>query len=112
MRRYRLSKSAENDLSEIWNYTKQTWGEIQAERYLNKLEARFLDLAAERSKGRPRIDIDLEYLCYHEGKHLIFYQPYQGGIAVARVLHERMDIAGQIEDDPVIVHKPRAKQGY
>lgn len=36
--KYRLSKSAEGDLSEIWDYTAQTWGETQAEKYLNKLE--------------------------------------------------------------------------
>lgn len=99
MRKYRLSKSAENDLLAIWEYTTRTWGANQAERYLNTLEARFFELAAEPSKGRPRADIDLEYLSYHEGKHLIFYQPHEGGIAVARVLHERMDIAGRLEDD-------------
>ncbi len=97
---YRLSKSAENDLAEIWDYTAQTWGETQAQRYLNKLEARFFALAAEPSIGRLRADIDIEYLSYHEGKHLIFYHPYEGGIAIARVLHERMDIARRLENDP------------
>lgn len=97
---YRLSKSAENDLSGIWDYTAHTWGENQAESYLNRLESRFFDLAADPSKGRPRPDVDVEYLCYHEGRHLIFYRPHEGGIAIARVLHERMDVAGRIEDDP------------
>lgn len=98
--KYRLSKSAENDLSGIWDYTVRTWGETQAESYLNQLESRFLDLAADPSQGRPRPDVDGEYLCYHEGRHLIFYLPQEGGIAIARVLHERMDVAGRIEDDP------------
>ena len=98
--RYRLSKSAEIDLSEIWNFTAQTWGETQAEKYLNNLEARFSDLASAPSKGRQRNDIDLNYRSFHEGKHIIFYRPYENVIAIARVLHESMDIPRRLEDDP------------
>lgn len=96
--KYRLSKSAANDLAEIWDYTAQTWGDAQAERYLNKLESRFLDLAAEPSKGRVRADIDLGYLSYRQGKHLIFYRAFENGIAIARILHERMDIPIKLEE--------------
>jgi len=97
---YRLSKSAENDLLEIWDYTVQTWGEAQAEKYLKRLEGRFFDLAAEPQKGRPRKDIASDYLSYHEARHLIFYRSHDEGIAVARILHERMDLAERLEEDP------------
>lgn len=100
--RYRLSKSAENDLLEIWDYTVRTWGETQAEKYLKRLEARFFDLADEPNKGRPRHDIGLEYLSYHEARHLIFYRPHEKGIAIARILHERMDLAERLEEDPCL----------
>lgn len=98
--RYRLSKSAENDLLEIWDYTARTWGESQAEKYLRRLEARFIDLATEPNKGRFRKDLLLEYFSYHEARHLIFYRPYKEGIAIARILHERMDLAERLEEDP------------
>lgn len=98
--RYRLSKSAETDPVEIWDYTARTWGEAQAAKYLKKLEARFLDLADEPSKGRPRHDVGLEYLSYHEARHLIFYRPHEKGIVIARILHERMDLAERLEEDP------------
>lgn len=98
--RYRLSKSAENDLLEIWDYTARTWGEAQAEKYLKKLEARFLDLAAEPTRGRVRKDLLLEYLSYHEARHLIFYRSHGEGIVIARILHELMDLAERLEDDP------------
>ncbi len=43
--------------------------------------------------------MDLEYLSYHEGKHLIFYRSFEDGIALARILHERMDILERLEDE-------------
>jgi toxin ParE1/3/4 len=103
--KYRLSKSAEKDLIEIWNYTADIWGRTQAEKYLKKLETRFLDLANYPSKGKVRNDIgfEVEYLSYSEAKHIIFYRPFDSGIAIARVLHERMDIQKQIHDDTGLI---------
>ncbi len=98
--KYRLSKSAERDLAGIWDYTVRTWGEAQAEKYLSQLETRLLELAAEPSKGRSRPEIHGDYLSDRVGKHVIFYRPYEDGIAIARVLHERMDIAGRLDGDP------------
>ena len=38
MHKYRLTPSAKSDLIEIWNYTVETWGEKQAENYLQDIE--------------------------------------------------------------------------
>jgi toxin ParE1/3/4 len=97
---YRLSKSAESDLLEIWDYTAHTWGVNQAEKYLKRLESRFFDLAAEPQKGRPRKDLASDYFSYHEVRHLIFYRPQDEGIAIARILHERMDLGERLLEDP------------
>ena len=101
--KYGLSKSAENDLLEIWDYTAQTWGQAQADRYLFRLEKRFLDLAMNPMRGKSCSDLDLEYLSYHEGRHLIFYRSFEDLIAIARILHERMDIFERLEEDPDLV---------
>lgn len=101
--KYRLSKSAENDLLDIWNYTADTWGVSQAEKYLKRLESRFLDLATKPKKGKLRHDLELEYLSYQESKHIIFYRSFEKGIAIARILHERMDIRNQLEDDSGLI---------
>ena len=98
--RYRLSRSAENDLAEIWNYTVQSWGEPQAEKYLKGLEARFLELADNPDQGKARKDLSPEYRSYHEARHVLFYSQHNDGIAIARVLHERMDLVERLEDDP------------
>lgn len=54
---YRLSPSAEKDLFDIWEYTISTWGEAQAEQYLQMLDARFVNLAEEPQRGKVRDDI-------------------------------------------------------
>lgn len=97
--RYRLSRSAANDLLDIWYYTVRTWGEAQAEKYLKSLEARFFDLAAEPQKGRTRKELAADYYSYQEARHLIFYRPHDEGIAIARILHEQMDLAERLEED-------------
>ena len=38
MHKYRLTPSAKSDLIEFWNYTVETWGEKQAEKYLHDIE--------------------------------------------------------------------------
>ena len=97
--KYRLSKSAEQDLRDIWNYTIQTWGETQAERYLRSLEKRFLDLSLNPTIGRARTDVAEELLSFHEAHHVIFYRSHQNGIAIARILHERMDLPQKLQED-------------
>lgn len=96
---YRLSPSAERDLFDIWDYTITTWGEQQAERYLQRLDARFMSLAEEPSRGKLRTDILPDYYSYHEGRHIIFYTIHDSEIAIARILHERMDLISQLNDD-------------
>ena len=46
MHKYRLTPSAKSDLIEIWNYTVETWGEKQAEKYLQDIEDKLNQLAA------------------------------------------------------------------
>ena len=97
---YRLSKSAESGLFDIWRYSVETWGEAQAEKYLRQLEVRFLDLAENPAIGRARDELAPGYLSFREACHVIFYTRYKEGIAIARVLHERMDLSYQLGKDP------------
>lgn len=38
---YRLTNKATNDLIEIWDYTFETWSEVQAEKYYSQLTDAF-----------------------------------------------------------------------
>ena len=57
MRRLVLSARAEADLREIWLYTFKTWGEAQADRYLDELGSILRECGAEPERGKRRDDV-------------------------------------------------------
>ena len=87
---YRLSKLARLDLMDIADYTVDTWGPEQAQRYLDSLEACFNRLAKAPRIGRPCDRIRPGYRSIEHEKHVIFYRAGDDGIFISRVLHQRM----------------------
>ena len=57
MHEYRLTPSAKSDLIGIWDYTVKTWGEPQAEKYLQDIEDTLNELAANPGLGTQRPEI-------------------------------------------------------
>ncbi|MGZ8216519.1 type II toxin-antitoxin system RelE/ParE family toxin [Methylomagnum sp.] len=93
MKDYRLSVAAQSDLREIQAYTKSTWGENQAMKYLSELRSGMEKLAEFPSMGRMREDIAKGLRCLPITRHVIFYREYPAGIEIVRVLHASMDVA-------------------
>ena len=92
MPNYRLTPAAKSDLLEIWNYTVETWGEKQAEKYLLDIEVKLEQLAANPKLGRKRPEINPDYYSFPVGKHTIFYLHSGKYIDIIGVLHGKMDI--------------------
>lgn len=91
MAEFRLTPAAEGDLESIWIYTARSWGVEQAERYIDALTAAFAELA-HSPKTAPSCDhIRAGYRRWSVGRHVIYFRMTDYGIAVIRVLHERMD---------------------
>jgi len=91
MAEYRLSPAAERDLEGIWKYTRREWGLDQAERYTDLLTAAF-QVLAESPKSAPACDhIRQGYRRRNVERHMIYIRITDYGIAIIRVLHERMD---------------------
>lgn len=92
MRKYRLTPAAKSDLIEIWNYTVEKWGEKQAEKYLQDIEGKLNQLAANPELGRQRPEISPGYYSFPVGKHIVFYLLSDHYIDIIGILHGRMDI--------------------
>lgn len=92
MAEFTLRPKAITDLEEIWDYTVETWGKEQAERYLHLINQGFRKIAENPGLGRPSDAIRKGYRRYGVGRHLIFYRSNDAKIDVARILHERMDV--------------------
>jgi toxin ParE1/3/4 len=88
---FRLSPAAESDLESIWSYTNERWGTKQANRYTDKLTAAF-DTLAKSPKSAPACDhIRAGYRRRSVEQHMIYFRITTYGIAVIRILHDKMD---------------------
>jgi toxin ParE1/3/4 len=90
---YRKTRRADEDLQEIYRYTRRMWGKAQAVLYVRGLEQRFTALAANPLTGIAREDVRPEGLrSIAHGSHVVFYQPQPYGVLIVRVLHGRQDV--------------------
>ncbi len=91
-------QAAENDLIEIWVYTYRTWGEAQAEKYLDLLESAVSALGRDPTSGRSRDTIRAGYWSKSVEHHVVFYTFNQTEVRIRRVLHEAMDFVAHISE--------------
>ena len=80
------------DIKNIWIYTRDKWGEKQANQYLQKLDKAITSLAIHPQKGKPAPFIHTGVYLYRAERHAILYYFNQSELTIARILHERMDI--------------------
>ncbi len=92
MNEFRLTPSAKSDLIEIWNYTVENRSENQAEKYLQNIEDKLNQLAADPELGRQRSEIGPGYYSFPVQKHIIFYLISDNRIDIIGILHGKMDI--------------------
>lgn len=87
---YRLAPKAESDLSEIWQYTAQTWSIDQADSYLDQLVAAFDLISALPTAARERSEITPPVRIHIHQSHLIIYR-WHTYVAILRVLGGRQN---------------------
>lgn len=91
MAEYRLTPAAARDLEAIWIYSARQWGVEQANRYTDFLAAAFAELV-QSPKTAPACDhIRSGYRRRSVERHMIYFRITPYGIAIVRILHERMD---------------------
>jgi len=91
MAEYRVTPAAERDLEAIWTYTQLKWGVDQANRYIDIMTAAFAELA-QWPKTAPACDhIRPGYRRRSVERHMIYFRVTSYGIAIVRILHDRMD---------------------
>ncbi|MBI3229434.1 MAG: type II toxin-antitoxin system RelE/ParE family toxin [Burkholderiales bacterium] len=91
MAEYRLTPAAERDLEAIWSYTQQQWGIEQATHYFDAIVATFAELAHMPKSAQSCDHIRAGYRRRSIGRHMIYFRLTSYGIAITRILHDRMD---------------------
>lgn len=96
MAEYRLSPTAQRDLGSIFDYTVEQWGLPQALRYADLIEAACVKLAEAPLQSQDCAIIRPSYRRRSVGRHAIYFQQTSYGIAIVRILHQRMDASRRL----------------
>ena len=91
MAEYRLGPRAQRDLDAIFDYTVAHWDLDQAMRYTDLIEAACVALAEAPQQAQGCANIRPGYRRRSVEQHVIYFRPTSYGIAVIRILHQRMD---------------------
>jgi len=91
MAEYRLSEKASYDLDDIADYTFETFGERQADKYSRELMNAFSMLAGRPFMGKTASELAPELRSHPFQAHVIYYVPETDGVFVIRVLHHSRD---------------------
>ena len=94
---YRFAPAADEDLTDIWLYSYATWGEDQADRYIEALHACCERIAAGDAATRPVFNLDCIHT-HHCRHHVLFFTTEGDEIVILAILHERMDLIERLRD--------------
>ena len=98
---FKVGAGANQRLDEIYNYTRERWGEAQDEDYIRGLFSRFAAIGERRFPWRPipaEFGID-GYVCRYE-RHYIYWKVLgNGDVGVVTILHERMHPLDRFRED-------------
>lgn len=98
---YRVSAIAGQRLDEIFAYTRETWGDDQAEAYIRRLFTCFQRIAAREIIWRAvpaEFGVDGFY-ARHEHHYIYWRLLADGTVGVVTVLHERMHQLDRFRED-------------
>ncbi|RJG54653.1 type II toxin-antitoxin system RelE/ParE family toxin [Sphingobium terrigena] len=101
MATYRVQEAAGRRLDEIYIYTRDTWGEAQAEHYIRALFGQFEAIAGRGVMWRAipaEFGVD-GYYCRFEHHYIYWRLLPDGTIGIVTLLHERMHQMDRFRDD-------------
>lgn len=91
MAEYRLSPRAQTDLEDVFDDTVARWGLAQAMRYTDLIEAACVSLATAPYQAPACDHVRMGYRRWAVERHMIYFRVEEDGIAVIRILHQRID---------------------
>ncbi|WP_199555997.1 type II toxin-antitoxin system RelE/ParE family toxin [Sandaracinobacteroides hominis] len=98
---FRVQAGAGRRLDEIYVYTRDTWGEEQAARYIQGLFERFDEIASRRIPWRAipaEFGVD-GFHCRYSNHYIYWRLLSDGAVGIVTVLHERMHQLDRFRED-------------
>lgn len=97
----RVQEAASVRLDEIYRYTRDTWGEAQAETYITGLFAAFEEIETRgvHSRSVPA-EFGVEGYFFRYERHFVYWRHLSNGdIGIVTILHERMHQIDRFKED-------------
>jgi toxin ParE1/3/4 len=91
--RLALTRLAQQDLQDLLQFSLETWGSEQLDRYADALLAGLTRLLDFPGIGKTRDDLIEGARMYAIEQHVVIYSVRGRTLRVLRILHRRMDIA-------------------
>ncbi len=97
----RVQQAASHRLDEIYRYTRERWGEAQADRYVTGLFDAFARIETHGVTSRPTPAVfGVDGYVFRYEKHLVYWRRLSNGdIGIVTILHERMHQIGRFRED-------------
>ena len=104
---YYLSRAADLDVDQLYEFGLGEWGERQADRYLHRLFNAFERIGLAPAAGRRRPELHETLRSLPHDSHIIIYSLLGAKVAIIRVVHGSADIKRIFQDyDPVAALRP------
>ena len=81
------------DLAEIWSYIADD-SEVNADRFLDRLETKLKLLATQPTMGRARPELMADLRSFPFERYVFFFVAAPDGIEIVRVVHSARDVTG------------------
>jgi len=93
--------AARERLIGIWQYSAETWGDEQANKYVVDLVTHARALASRKSLWRSLREPGFHgVFCSRFRHHYIFFREFtDGAIGILSILHESMDLPHRLKED-------------
>ncbi|MBM3603808.1 MAG: type II toxin-antitoxin system RelE/ParE family toxin [Alphaproteobacteria bacterium] len=97
----RVQEAASLRIDEIYLYTRDRWGEAQAETYITGLFSAFQKLETGGVMSRPvPAEFGVEGYFFRYERHVVYWKRLANGdIGIVTILHERMHQIDRFKDD-------------
>ena len=97
----RIQRAASHRLDEIYCYTRDRWGEAQAERYVKGLFDAFAQIESHGVLSRPiPAAFGVDGYVFRYRHHFVYWRRLaDGDIGVVTILHERMHQFDRFHED-------------
>ncbi len=101
MTRIRVQEAAAARIDAIYRYTREHWGEAQADEYVTGLFDAFAGIAAGTVASRPvPAEFGVDGYVFRYRAHFVYWKRLADGtVGVVTVLHERMHQFGRFVED-------------